>query len=375
MKMVLRSAVGLCLVLTVGGAFGITQDPVWMFSDNGLVFYQYFRYCDTARHENYLCFALESDQIPDTGDSYDESKYINFDYQFSGDSFYIKDEFDSSIIHYSFCRPGFAGFKTAWDYGMTGFPVARYKYLVLAHKGPLANHKVTVTCWYNDGQCGSPSFNETLGTFDASETWKVDTIVIPDSVQNKPDKERNFSKYYELVFLINNLDPNDTSSSPPGCLKVDEIRLVGCNPIDSSPQPQTVNEGGSATFLVATSKANSEDVFTYQWKKDGTDIAGATDSFYTVASAAPEHEGVYSVAVTVSSTGLTFTSQGAALTLGTGVIAENLREIDKKSFSPAENPSRECGCGNGVGLALIPPICFRAVVGRRRKKRKNRRLP
>lgn len=369
MKTVLRSAIGLYVIMIAGAASAIIQDPVWMFSDNGLVFYQYFRYCDTARDDNYLCVALESDQIPDTGDSYDESKYINLDYQFSDDTFYIRDEFDTSIIHYSFSRPGFAGFKTAWDYGMTGFPVARYTYLVFAHKGPLPNHKVTVTCWYNDGQCGSPSFNEVLGTFDASEEWKVDTIVIPDSVRNKPDKERNFNKYYELVFLVTNLDPTDTSSSPPGCLKVDEISLVGCNPIDTSPQPQVVNEGSPATFQVYTSKVTSDDVLTYQWKKNGADIAGATASEYAIASVTPGDTGVYTVAVTVASTGLTFTSRSAALSIGTGVIAENRRRAEAKSFDISESP-KACGCGSGVGLALLPPICFRVISRRRRKIRK-----
>ena len=350
MKMLLRSTISLLIVLSVRSVLGVTYDPVWMYSDNGMVFYEYFRYCDTARNDNYLCFALELDQIPDTGDSYNQTMYINYDYQFSGDTFYVKDEFDTSIIHYSDCRPGFAGFKTAWDYGMTGFYIARYKYLIFAHKGPHPNHKVTVKAWYNDGGCGTPSFNELLGTFDASETWKVDTIVIPDAVQNKPDKERNFSKYYELVFIINNLDPTDTTSGPPGNLKIDDIFLAGCNPIDSSPKPQQVMEGGSVTFNVSTSITNEGDILTYQWKKNSVDIVGATNSAYTVAAATPADVGEYTVAVTVSSTGLTFVSQGAAL----------------------EVSAKECGCGSGVALALLPPIWFKVVTGRKRKKRNNK---
>lgn len=337
MKKFLIGTMGLFIVLSVGSAFGVTLDPMWMFTDSNHIIYQYFRYCDTARDGDYLIHALESDQIPDTGDSYDGSRYINFDYQFSSDSFYIRDEFDTSIILYRDWRPGFAGFKTAWDYGMSGFPLARYTYFVFAHKGPNPNHKVTVRCWYNDGGCGSPSFNELVGTFAASETWKVDTLVIPDTIQNKPDRERNFNKYYEFVFIINNIDSNDTTSGPPGYLRIDEMRLVGCNPIDTSPKPQEVNEDDSATFQVYTSRVDSTDILTYQWKKDGVDIAGANDSVYTITSVTADHVGVYTVAVTVSSTGLTFTSQGAKLTLITDIIWKNThhQSVSKGTFIPS----------------------------------------
>ena len=290
---------------------------------------------------------------PDTGDSYDGSPYINLDYQFSSDSFIVKDQYDTSVIMYRDLRPGFAGFKTAWDYGMNGFPLARYKYLILAHKGPPSTHRVTVRGWYNDGGCGSPSFNEYLGTFASSDTWREDTIVIPDSVQNKSDRERNFSKYYELVFIINNLDPNDTTSGPPGCLKVDNIRLAGCNPIDTSPKPQEVKEGEPATFNVWTSRVDSADVLTFQWQKDGADIAGANGPAYALASVTAGDAGVYTVAVTVSSTGLSFTSLGATLTVGA-------KEEEKEG----------CGCGSGTGTALIPPLIFKAMANRKKKRRK-----
>lgn len=351
------------VVLLSGPVFGAPNDPLWMFTDTAggkSLIFQYFRICDTARSGDYFCLALESDQLPDTGDTYDGSIYINFDYQFSIDSFFVIDEFDSSVIHYRDLRPGYAGFKTAWDYGMNGFPISRYTYLVFAHKGPNSNHKVTVKAWYNDGGCGSPSFNEMLGTFNASTQWKVDTIVIPESVQNKPDRERNFNKYYELVFIINNLDPNDMTSGPPGNLKIDEIRLVGCNPVDSSPKPQEVNEGDPATFRVVASTSNPADNLTYQWMKDGASVAGANNPVYAIASAKPDHAGSYTAAVTVSTTGLTFSSQAATLT----VIADPNKKGD-------EGDGGGCGCGSGTAIALLPPIFFR-MMAQRKKKRKSR---
>jgi hypothetical protein len=347
-----KEAMVLSIITAAGSAFA-TMEPLWMFTNRHPVIFNYFRYCDTNRDVDVLCRALESDQLPDSGDAYD-STYINLDYQFNHDSVIVRDPYDPSVIIYqdASLRPGFAGFKTAWDYGMNGFPFPRYKYLILAHKGPLSTHKVTIRVWYNDGSCGSPSFNEFIGTLTASSTWVLDTIPIPDTIRNKPDFARNNYKYYELVFIINNITPGDTTSGPPGNFKVDEIRLAGCNPIDSSPKAQSVTEGDPAVFTVSTTRAELNDVLSFQWKKDGTDIPGATDSVYTVASATPGDAGVYTVAVTVSSTSLTFTSWGALLTV-----------------TAATTEKEGCGCGSGTGAALIPPLFFKVMAHRKRKKR------
>jgi PKD repeat protein len=156
-----------------------------------------------------------------------------------------------------------------------------------------------------------------------------------------------------MVVLINNIDPNDTTSGPPGCLQLDNIRLAGCNPIDTSPASQNVNEGEAVALRVSTSRADSADVLTFQWKKDGADIAGANDSVFTLASVKTADAGVYTVAVTVSSSNLSFTSQSATLT------------VDTKEEG--------CGCGAGTGAAIIPPLFFKAMAHRKRKK-KNQRI-
>ncbi len=340
-----KNAAMLFVVLSSWSAFG-TEDPLWMFADSGNLWYTSFVFYDTARDINF-----NRTYATDTGNSYNGSYYINFNYQFTTDSIFVKDPFDTNTILYRDWRPGYAGFKTAWDYGITGYPLARYKYLIMAHKGPLSTHKVTVRFWYNSGKCGDPSFVETIGSFAASDTWKVDTIIIPESVQNKPDSARNNNKYYEMVVLINNADPLDTNqSSPPGCLKIDNIRLAGCNPIDSSPVSQKVTEGEAVTLRVATSRADSAAAVTYQWKKDGVAIAGGNDSVYSLGSVKTADAGVYTVAVTVSSTNLSFTSQSATLT------------VDAKEKTG-------CGCGSGTGMALIPPLFFKAMAHRKRKKK------
>lgn len=351
MKNLLHVAASLFIVVSAGSICGKPMDPMWLFSESATnPLFSNFRYCDTARGGDYLCV-----EYPDyfaegtSSDAYNGSVFLKFPYKFSSDSLIIRNEFDQNIILYRDLRPGFAGFKTAWDMGMTGFPVARYKYLVLVHKGPNADHRVKVNMWYNNGACGAASYKEEIGTFNGSTEWKPDTIVIPDNLQNKPDLERNTSVYYEMVFIINNVDPNNKTPGQDGILSIDDIRLVGRNPIDTSPKPLDLSDGQSATFSVVTSIVDPADVLTYQWKKDGAAIAAATGKVYTIPSVKSGDAGVYTAAVTVSSTNLTFASSGAALTL----------KDEKKS----------CGCGSGTGLAFIPPLIFKAMARRKKSKK------
>jgi len=366
MRKLFKSALGLCIMLTGGSAIGAGLDPTWLFTDSVPTLFAYFQYCDTARTKDFGCFALEADQILDTGASYNGSKYINLDYKFSSDSFFVKNEFDPNVIEYKDRRPGFAGFKTAWDYGLTGFPLPRFMYLIFAHKGPNLNHKVTVKAWYNNGDCGAPSYNELIGTFSGSDTWKVDTLVIPEVIRNKPDLERNFYPYFEMVFIINNINPADTTSGPAGCLKIDDIRLAGRNPINTSPKPKAVPLGSPAAFSVVAASDVAAEALTYQWNKDGVPIAGATLPTLSIAAVTNADLGAYTVSVTVPSTKLTFTSLAAPLTIGISV--KTPKPIHNTPESVDAEDRSGCGCGAGTGLAFIPPFLFKTMSRRKRKK-------
>jgi hypothetical protein len=347
------------------------RDPLWMFTDNDGRIYQYFSICDTSRKMNFNCKYSHLDQFVDTGNTYNKSKYICFNYQFSNKTFYIYDEFDTTLVRYKDCRPGFAGFKMEWDYGMIGYKIARYTYLIFAHQGANPEHKVTVRAWYNDGTCGSPSYNELIGTFYPSKEWKIDTIFIPEFIRFKNDNDRQQNYYYELVFIINNLDPSDTTAGAPGCLKLDDIRLSGYNPIDTSPQSQIVEVGKTVSFKVAiTPFAKYTENVQIQWKKNGVVIPGATSTLFTIASVRPEDFGVYNVEVTVEYSGLTFTSLDALLTVKqlSSVIEKPKNEASTRSGTKInEADSKECGCGSGAGLALLPPLWFRIQRLRKRK--------
>ncbi|HEX8189993.1 MAG TPA: immunoglobulin domain-containing protein, partial [Pyrinomonadaceae bacterium] len=78
--------------------------------------------------------------------------------------------------------------------------------------------------------------------------------------------------------------------------------------INIQPEPQTVNAGATANFFVA---AVGTAPLSYQWKKDGSDIAGANASSLSVADAQDGDAGTYTVVV--SNAAGSATSDGAAL--------------------------------------------------------------
>lgn len=80
--------------------------------------------------------------------------------------------------------------------------------------------------------------------------------------------------------------------------------------ITAQPAGSSVTAGSSATFTVT---ATGDSPLTYQWRKDGTAIAGATASTYTLASVAAADAGGYSVVV--SNPAGSVTSNTATLTV------------------------------------------------------------
>ncbi len=80
--------------------------------------------------------------------------------------------------------------------------------------------------------------------------------------------------------------------------------------IVEQPQNQTVNQGQNATFAVSVSGVGP---FTYQWRKDGVNISGATASSVVVSNVTVNDQASYSVVV--SGPGGSVTSSSATLTV------------------------------------------------------------
>ena len=80
--------------------------------------------------------------------------------------------------------------------------------------------------------------------------------------------------------------------------------------ITNQPQSISVSEGSQASFSVT---ATGTQPITYQWRKNGVNISGATSATYTISSVVPADAGNYSVVVSNSAGSVT--SNNAALSV------------------------------------------------------------
>lgn len=103
-------------------------------------------------------------------------------------------------------------------------------------------------------------------------------------------------------------NPAGSTTSDQAVLSV-ALQLVGPS-ITSQPAAQSVIAGQSASFTVG---ATGSGTLSYQWKKSGANISGATASIYTIATTTSSDAGSYSVVV---SNGVgSVTSSAATLTV------------------------------------------------------------
>lgn len=89
------------------------------------------------------------------------------------------------------------------------------------------------------------------------------------------------------------------------------LTISSSTSITTQPGNQTACVGGTATFNVIVSGGG----LTYQWRKGGVNIAGATSASYSIAAVTAGDAGNYDVVVT-SSCGGSVTSATASLTIG-----------------------------------------------------------
>jgi outer membrane protein assembly factor BamB len=102
--------------------------------------------------------------------------------------------------------------------------------------------------------------------------------------------------------------------------------------IGVQPLPQTILDGTSATFTVG---ATGSGTLTYQWRFNGTALAGATFATLTLDGATIANAGSYSVVVTDSSGSLTSSSATLTVTPVAPVIATQPLAVTVVEGSPA----------------------------------------
>jgi hypothetical protein len=93
------------------------------------------------------------------------------------------------------------------------------------------------------------------------------------------------------------------------------LTLNAVTAITTQPSAQVVCAGANASFTVA---ATGGGTLTYQWKKDGNDIPGATSATYTITGIAAADAGNYSVVVTGDCGAVT--SNAVALTINAATV-------------------------------------------------------
>jgi hypothetical protein len=191
----------------------------------------------------------------DTGDKID-GNYINFDYKFSLDSVYLKAA-NSDTIYPCAPRPGYAGFKIFWDYGVGSFYVDARDSMVFWHKGPLPGHKVKMIWAQGSAGCGTPINYQYFGEYKSSDTWERESFSFPEkrNYGSAPDSAFVTRGLFELRMQIYNDSSTGTVSdtSPQGNLKIDNMFFLKSAAGVRNAKRAPVAVGGPTSFIPTVS--------------------------------------------------------------------------------------------------------------------------
>lgn len=129
--------------------------------------------------------------------------------------------------------------------------------------------------------------------------------------------EAGFSGNDTFTFAAYNGAKN--SNLGTGTVAVGGGPVVVAPAITTQPASQTVTAGSTVTFVVVASGTSP---FTYQWRKDGTPITGATGATLTLTSVTSASAGSYTVVV--SNSAGSATSNPAVLTVSSVAVAPTI---------------------------------------------------
>jgi hypothetical protein len=111
--------------------------------------------------------------------------------------------------------------------------------------------------------------------------------------------------------------------------------------INTQPVAQAVCAGSAATFTV---NATGTGTLTYQWRKDGTAITGATAATYSIASVSAADAGAYTVVVTGTCGTVTSTAANLSLNAASAISAQPVA-VDACQNTPAVFTVTATGAG------------------------------
>ncbi|MDP1579705.1 MAG: immunoglobulin domain-containing protein, partial [Candidatus Didemnitutus sp.] len=130
-----------------------------------------------------------------------------------------------------------------------------------------------------------------FGSLNANSTWAVTPLL---------DAKATGTTGAPVTVRIYGHSGSGNPSIDTANWRIDDLKLtvrsVAALPIVTThPQSQTIAEGGTTILTVAASGAAP---LTYQWRKDGGLIFGASDTTYVIESTSAEDAGSYSIEVT-----------------------------------------------------------------------------
>lgn len=153
-----------------------------------------------------------------------------------------------------------------------------------------------------------------------------------------------------LYYLARPID----GTRPGGVYRI-RYSSTGAPAIAAQPQPRTVAVGQPATFTVVASGAEP---LSYQWQRDGGNIAGATGATYTLPATTLADSGATFRAVVTNASG-SATSNPVTLTVTSGAapVPSIIAPADGLLFSAGETISYS-GAGTDAEDGALPPSAF-----------------
>ena len=173
--------------------------------------------------------------------------------------------------------------------------------------------------------------------------WKKNGTTITGATSSSYTTSATSSADNGAKFSVVVANGADTVTSNDATLTVSATAVAPA--ITKPPENQSVTAGQTASFSVSASGTSP---FGYQWKKNGTNISGATASTYTTpATSSADNGALYSVVV-FNGAG-TVTSSNATLTVtAAGVIDPRFSLVAKASGGTYDKT--ECVKDNSTGL-------------------------